>query len=212
MTELWPTLFYYKPLASPATTRRLNRELLSDIKKISQWDTTGQRWSKENYANGYTSYSSMTNLHLTFAPFMELKKFIDKKVLLYAKAQSWDLGEGQLNMSTCWVNVMPKGSHHSGHIHPLSVISGTYYVQTPRQCGQFKIEDPRLGLFMGSPPRRAQAPQAQKPFFAIAPQAGRLVLFESWLRHEVTANASRDLRVSISFNYEWSSSGRSPGH
>jgi uncharacterized protein (TIGR02466 family) len=32
---------------------------------------------------------------------------------------------------------------------------------------------------------------------------GQLVLFESWLRHEVAANRSAAERVSISFNYSW---------
>jgi len=33
--------------------------------------------------------------------------------------------------------------------------------------------------------------------------AGRLVLFESWLRHEVPPNPVNDERVSVSFNYSW---------
>ena len=34
-------------------------------------------------------------------------------------------------------------------------------------------------------------------------RAGRVVLFESWLRHEVPPNQSSSERVSISFNYSW---------
>jgi uncharacterized protein (TIGR02466 family) len=30
-----------------------------------------------------------------------------------------------------------------------------------------------------------------------------VVLFESWLRHEVAANQAEEDRVSISFNYHW---------
>jgi uncharacterized protein (TIGR02466 family) len=33
--------------------------------------------------------------------------------------------------------------------------------------------------------------------------AGKLVLFESWLRHEVPPNPVAAERVSISFNYGW---------
>ena len=33
--------------------------------------------------------------------------------------------------------------------------------------------------------------------------AGKLILFESWLRHEVASNPTRGERVSISFNYDW---------
>jgi uncharacterized protein (TIGR02466 family) len=34
-------------------------------------------------------------------------------------------------------------------------------------------------------------------------RAGELILFESWLRHEVVANPVRSERISISFNYDW---------
>jgi uncharacterized protein (TIGR02466 family) len=30
-----------------------------------------------------------------------------------------------------------------------------------------------------------------------------VLLWESWLRHEVTANAARSPRISVSFNYGW---------
>jgi uncharacterized protein (TIGR02466 family) len=33
--------------------------------------------------------------------------------------------------------------------------------------------------------------------------AGHIVLFESWLRHEVLANPVAAERVSVSFNYQW---------
>jgi uncharacterized protein (TIGR02466 family) len=37
----------------------------------------------------------------------------------------------------------------------------------------------------------------------VPARAGRVVLFESWLRHEVPAGGSARERVSLSFNYHW---------
>ncbi|MGH9480214.1 MAG: putative 2OG-Fe(II) oxygenase [Terriglobales bacterium] len=34
-------------------------------------------------------------------------------------------------------------------------------------------------------------------------EAGNVLLFESWLRHAVSANSVAGERVSISFNYSW---------
>jgi uncharacterized protein (TIGR02466 family) len=34
-------------------------------------------------------------------------------------------------------------------------------------------------------------------------RAGQVLLFESWLRHEVVASRLRAERVSVSFNYHW---------
>src|SRR3546814_4002589 len=103
-------------------------------------------------------------------------------------------------MSDCWINIMPKGCAHSFHLHPQSVVSGTYYVQTPRGASGLKFEDPRLAQLMAAPPRRSSAPPAMKAHLTYPAKAGHLILFESWLRHEVPASRIDTERVSISFN------------
>src|SRR3546814_3820662 len=95
-------------------------------------------------------------------------------------------------MSDCWINIMPKGCAHSFHLHPQSVVSGTYYVQTPRGASGLKFEDPRLAQLMAAPPRRSSAPPAMKAHLTYPAKAGHLILFESWLRHEVPASRSEE--------------------
>jgi uncharacterized protein (TIGR02466 family) len=106
-------------------------------------------------------------------------------------------------MTDCWVNIMPQQVVHGLHLHPLSTISGTYYVQTPRGSSALKFEDPRLDRFMAAPPRREDCKPEQRPWFLVPAEAGKLVLFESWLRHEVAPNPVQAERISISFNYNW---------
>ena len=50
-------------------------------------------------------------------------------------------------------------------------------------------------------PRRADAPDELKPFATIAPRPGLLLLWESWLRHEVLPGTARTDRLSVSFNF-----------
>lgn len=57
--------------------------------------------------------------------------------------------------------------------------------------------------FMASPPRKENAQERNQRFVELKPQAGHLVLFESWMRHEVPQNQSSTERISISFNYDW---------
>jgi uncharacterized protein (TIGR02466 family) len=97
--------------------------------------------------------------------------------------------------------VLEPGGAHSGHIHPNSVLSGTYYVDTPSGASALKLEDPRHPLMMAAPPRAADAPEAERTFVYVAPAAGEVLMWESYLRHEVTPNAARKPRVSVSFNY-----------
>jgi uncharacterized protein (TIGR02466 family) len=106
-------------------------------------------------------------------------------------------------MTDCWVNIMPRGVVHGLHLHPHATISGTYYVRTPKACAALKLEDPRLDRYMAAPPRLANARIANRPWVTIPAESGQLVLFESWLRHEVPSNQSASERISISFNYGW---------
>lgn len=200
---LFPTSLYYEPLAAKARLTKLNNEILREAYILRQIDEEGRRWSRANYVGGYTSYASLTDVHKTSPTFGELKKRIDAHVARFARHLEMDLEGGRLEMSTCWVNIMPTGTHHSGHIHPLSVISGTYYAATPKGCGVLKFEDPRLPLMMNAPPKRGGVSRRNALIHAVSPREGQLVLFESWLRHEVTANTAKEDRVSVSFNYEW---------
>lgn len=194
--SLFSTQISHGRLTTAGSAKTLNRHLKSDIMGLMKLDQLGWDWSEENYVGGYTSYNSVADLHRRFSSFTDLQELIDKKVRAYAKALKWKLQGGRLEMTSCWANVMPNLVHHSLHLHPLSAISGTYYVAVPAGAGPLKLEDPRLGLFMGAPPR-------PDLFHTITPKAGDLVLWESWLRHEVSANRGRGERISISFNYEW---------
>ncbi|MFN7399913.1 MAG: 2OG-Fe(II) oxygenase family protein, partial [Sandaracinobacter sp.] len=87
------------------------------------------------------------------------------------------------------------------HIHPHSIVSGTFYVEVPDGAVALKIEDPRLPLMMAAPPRADDAPEAARPFIYLQPQPGTIFLWESWLRHEVPQGRRGGDRISISFNY-----------
>ncbi len=193
--SLFPTFIATHALPA-AKARRWNTQLRKEAYLFREQDDAGKKWSAKNYAAGYTSYSSITDLPFRSSAFGELKKWIDLQTRDYARRLKLDMMGGRLEMSTCWLNIMGKHSHHSFHLHPLSVVSGTYYVQVPKSSGALKIEDPRLDAFMGAPPR----PGIHVNF---EPKPGQLILFESWTRHEVAANLSDQDRISISFNYDW---------
>ncbi len=106
-------------------------------------------------------------------------------------------------MTDCWVNIMPRRVTHGLHLHPLATISGTYYVSTPTGAPGLKVEDPRLDRFMAAPPRRSDDRARNRPWIELPAEAGKVILFESWLRHEVPANPVAAERISISFNYGW---------
>jgi len=198
----FPTLIYEAPLLASGGPA-FARELLGDCRRIQQHDDEGRRWCRKNYPGGYTSYASMNRLHKGFSTFMVLEKRLGRHIGRLARRLEMDLGEAALRMTTCWINIMPRHAVHSLHFHPLSVISGTCYVKTPRGCSRLRFEDPRLDRFMAAPPRRQGCRPANRQHVTYPVEAGRVILFESWLRHEVASNPTSSDRVSISFNYEW---------
>ena len=183
--------------------QRLNSQLLRECRQLALDDAAGRRWSAKNYPGGYTSYSSASRMHQLSPTFAELERRLNRHVAAFARALEFDLGGRALAMTDCWVNIMPRNVVHGLHLHPLSTISGTYYVKTPRRCPGLKFEDPRLERFMAAPPRLATARRANRPWIVMPAQTGDVVLFESWLRHEVPPNPVAVERISISFNYNW---------
>ncbi len=177
--------------------------LLETCLGIAAEDRAGQAWSRKNAYPGYTSYASLTDLPVRASLFATLIKRIDTHVGRFAQALELDLGDRHLRLDSIWINVLEPGGHHTAHIHPHSVISGTYYVDIPSGASAIRFEDPRLPQLMAAPPRVEAASRSNRQFVAVEPTTGTLLLWESWLRHEVPVNTARRERVSVSFNYRW---------
>jgi uncharacterized protein (TIGR02466 family) len=180
---------------------RRNVELRKVCLAIATEDVAGQRWAKQHGYRGYTSYASLDDLPKRAPEFAALKTDLDRHIRLFVQSLDYDLRGKRLALDSLWVNVMESGGVHGGHIHPHSVISGTYYVTIPKGASAIKFEDPRLPLMMAAPARKETARAANKTFVSVAPKPGTLLLWESWLRHEVPLNPARGQRISISFNY-----------
>ncbi len=182
---------------------RLNAELDGACRSIAQDDEAGQRWCRKHGYPGYTSYASLSDLPWRFPVFGDLVRRLDRHVAAFGKALELDLKGRKLALDSTWINVLPPGGVHTSHIHPHSVVSGTFYVVVPKGAGAIKFEDPRLGFMMAAPPRKRKAKPENRQFAYLAPAPGTVLLWESWLRHEVPVNQAESERVSVSFNYAW---------
>jgi len=197
LESLFPTFLYQGELSGKGP---LNRNLDKDIKSFSQQDSLGKAWSEKHYRRGYTSYASLSDLHFRSPVFSEFAEKMQPHAEAFAKKLGWEMKGCTLRMTTCWMNVMPKHAYHTLHLHPHSVLSGTYYVSTPKGSVSLKLEDPRMPMYMNAPVRLHG--KHSSLYHEVQPKAGSFVLFESWLRHEVPPNQSEEPRISLSFNYE----------
>ena len=200
--SLFTTKIYRAELAG-AKAERLNRDLEAASLSIAEDDMAGRRWCAKNGYPGYTSYASLNDLPWRVPVFGDLVKALDTHVAAFAKELDYDLQGRKLVLDSLWINVLSPGGVHTSHIHPQSVISGTYYVTVQDGASALKLEDPRLGLMMAAPPRRKKARPENRQFAYVAPAPGTILMWESWLRHEVPLNQAKSERVSVSFNYAW---------
>jgi len=192
--SLFVTKLYKGRVAPP---RDLDKTCLS----IAADDTAGQRWSRQHKYGGYTSYASLNDLPRRASLFADLERAIAKHVASFARELQFETAGRKLKLDSLWINVMQKDAVHTPHIHPHSVISGTYYVTVPPKSGVIRFEDPRLPMMMAAPPKKPEARPENRSFVDVTPQAGMLLLWESWLRHGVEPNSARGQRISVSFNY-----------
>lgn len=199
-TQIWKQNL----LDSGQITQELFEELDASIWMLEEGDEAGQTWSKENGYPGYTSYASLNDLPQRAPAFADLIKHLDKSVAEFVTVLGFDL-EKPLVLDSIWVNIIAEYGGHSGHIHPNSVISGTLYVALPplerdyKHAGDIKFEDPRLSQMMARPALKEDTEGG--PFYYHTPCPGDLLLWESWLRHEVVPHEGKLPRLSISFNY-----------
>lgn len=179
----------------------LNADLNDTIRMLAKEDRAGRTWCRENGYQGYTSYASLDDLPQRATCFDQLVRVLKPQVEAFAAHLQMDLRGKRLKLDSIWVNVLEPGGSHTGHIHPHCVLSGTYYVKVPDGASSLKFEDPRLAMMMAAPAPREEADEDHRRFIYVAPKAGDVLLWESWLRHEVTVNRAATSRVSVSFNY-----------
>ena len=178
-------------------------ELTASCLAIAEDDEAGQDWCDKNDFPGYTSYASLNDLDWRFPIFKDVVTALDLHVTEFSKDLDFDLGDKTITLDSLWINILPYGGIHTAHIHPHSIISGTTYVAMPEGTSAIKFEDPRLAMMMAAPTRKKTACEEMHSFFYAKPKVGDVLLWESWLRHEVPMNMSEEDRISVSFNYSW---------
>ena len=187
---------------------KYNVQLLDMIKKLKS-DETITALSKENYGAGWTSYHATngnfnSEYNLANNPITEeLQTFIWDSVKNYFSTIGIDTSHLQfLRLGVVWANINSKYSYHTFHTHENSYYSGCYYVKVPTASGDIVFKDPRSSMrsFELSPNENQKFSDAVIRQIPVNPLPGSIVLFPSWLEHEVQQNLTDDDRVSIAFN------------
>jgi uncharacterized protein (TIGR02466 family) len=188
--DVFPTAIWQFEETDCAT---LNQELLGLIRAEQARDNVGVR--NRSSVNGW---HSQLDLH-TRPEFRRFVELMNRAAATVIQFQKWDLTRITPVITECWAVVNGKYGSNQFHRHPHAIISGVYYVQTPEKCGALIFRDPRPVAAMMAPPITQRSPWTELSR-AYQPQAGKMLLFPSWLEHGVAANESDEDRIAISFN------------
>ena len=150
MRQLFTTLLYEASIDDPDVIAALAHS----IRSLAVDDRAGIGWSREHGYKGYTSYASLDDLPVRDPAFGDLKRLLSRHTAAFAKDLAWDI---KPKLDSLWVNLLKSGGHHTAHIHPHSILSGTFYVEAPPGSGAIRFEDPRLPMMMAAPQRRDDA-------------------------------------------------------
>ena len=111
----------------------------------------------------------------------------------------------EYKIGNIWMNINGYKDSNLPHIHPNSVISGAYYLKTPKDCGNIGFINPSQHLMDHTwlDTFKDSFTEINSALWFNKPEENVLFLFPSWLLHLVQPNMNKkENRISISFNIE----------
>ncbi len=193
IVPLFPTLIWKMQLARD-TYEPINANIKTKLAALAQ--------TTPGLAPGGKLQTDQTLHHLP--EFQELKGIINTAatgVLDFLK-----IVYASLELTGCWANISPPGDGHRPHTHPNNYLSGVYYVQTQGGANTISFDDPRPQTNIISP-ITSEITDENAGQIHITTREGLLVLFPSWLQHQVPRNKSQRARISVAFNIMFSQFG-----
>lgn len=129
----------------------------------------------------------------------ELKENIIEEVKNYSNYVS--LLNNKNYLQEIWVNINNYKDYNLLHNHPKSIISGSYYLKTPKNCGNIILYHPCNQMSVDWDPVIKQYNHLNSTTWNIPVEEGKLILFPSWLYHSVSPNLNKkEERISLAFN------------
>jgi len=181
----FPTLIYAEDVNLDT------KQIANDIVEWSKQD----KGVKKTNMNGW---HSQTNMH----QMPQFKLLVDELFKMQHKIFKEEWLNSKPRLGNMWANINYPGGYNKPHIHPNSLFSGVYYVQSEPNSGKLVCNDPRPGIQSNMPTRiNGQPPKHLWREVHIEPRVNRILMFPSWLWHNVEPNESNNIRISVSFNF-----------
>ena len=179
-----------------------------DLEKLTefafQMQNKDKKGSHQTNRGGWQSNDVSEEKH---EEFIRLKKEINQ----YLRTYHLEVFRGMIfkeniiqDLGRMWVNINEKHHYNEWHIHPMSTLSGVYYIKHDGfGHGDIMFKNP-FGSYISS----THWPQGlvekwngvSSGIINITPKSNALFIFPAWLEHKVELNLKDDTRISLSFN------------
>jgi len=164
-----------------------------------EWDRGTKSSDKNDFlTKGITSFNSVQDLH-TNPEWDNVTRFIYDFAGTMIKSVSD--GSFQFHIINMWTTIYPTGCFVPEHVHSNSLLSGVFYAKAPEDCGDIVLHDPswvtKTMCLVHSNPTVFPGVYTKHQEKA---EAGKMLLFPSWLPHKTLPNNSTEDRIIISFN------------
>ncbi len=191
LLELFPCPVQVSEYPAP---QRLNNELQEIVKQLR--DATPNSRPEEWACTVYTTIENQNEIHLHPA-FEEITKFLKQETLVFAKENGIYIPDSNVIIKNMWVNIYEKGCSMDVHNHPNSLFSGIYFIKSPENSAKLVFESPSSEKMISVPVITNNKYNVEN--IGYESNGGKLILFNSNLKHKVLLHNSDDERITISF-------------
>jgi uncharacterized protein (TIGR02466 family) len=156
----------------------------------------------ENHISTYRNIEATNRLNSDIR-LKPLYDFIRKEAIKMLEYQNVDCSDYTFRPSFL-VNRVGKNSTHLQHSHPGSIVSGCFYLKTAPDSPPIVFKDPRdyYKYIYYRPIFGKETPYSLLPEHAVNVQDGLIMMWPSWLEHEVPLSNSDEDRITIAFNLD----------
>ena len=187
--EWWATPIWFFDLKDDVNFKSIEIECYKEKKD----DVLGRSISN---INGWQSK------FVAFDKYDEIYKVL-KIISLNANVFIEDMGVDEkykFSINEYWININSKGSFNAPHTHPQSLFSCIIYIKTPKDSGNILfLQNQILQLGLGGYTKNNNFYNFESIKYEAIEK--RVIVFPSYLLHQVQENKSDEDRISIAFNF-----------
>ena len=191
--ELFPDpIFHYKL----ENYKKINKELLNYILELQKKDKKGN-----NRSNKGGWHSPNFDLVNPGPPINFINSFKDFLKHIIEDEFGWEYVPNKQRVVAMWAVINKKNSYNVKHNHQNCYLSSAYYIKKPENSGDITFHDPKEAKTYRFPEVKKHTNYSAQSI-TIKPDEGDLLIFPSYLYHDVGTNLSDEERVVVSFNID----------